>query len=109
MRAWKEKDAAAVDRMMSESYFYVAANGVVLNRSALLGVIRSPTYKLESGEVSEERVIELAPGVAALLHRFQGNGSFEGKAFVDNQRCITIFVKSGEEWVFAFEQVTGIS
>lgn len=109
MRAWFEKDAAAVERMMSESYFYVAANGMILDRDALLRVIKSPTYKLVRADVSEERVIDVAPGVAALLHRFQGEGSYEGNRFVDDQRCITIFVKRGEDWVFAFEQVTAIS
>ena len=109
MRAWFEKDAVAVDRMMSESYFYVAANGTILDRSALLRVIKSPTYKLESADVSEERVIELGPGVAALIHRFQGGGWYDGNRFVDDQRCITIFVKRGDEWIFAFEQVTAIS
>ena len=108
LRAWFEKDVAAVERMMSESYFYVAANGVVLDRNAILRIIESPTYKLERGEVSEERVVDIAPGVAALLHRFQGAGSYEGNRFVDDQRCITIFVKRGDDWVFAFEQVTAI-
>lgn len=108
LRAWFEKDAAAVDRLMTESYFYVAANGMVLDRNAILNIIRSPSYKLERGEVSEERVVELGRDVAALLHRFQGAGSYEGQHFVDDQRCISVFVRRGDAWLFAFEQVTAI-
>ena len=108
LRCWLEKDADAVDRLMTESYFYVAANGTILDRAAMLTIIRSPSYRLERGAVSEERAIELSPTVAALVHRFQGAGTYEGRSFVDDQRCITLFLKRGNAWLFAFEQVSPI-
>jgi ketosteroid isomerase-like protein len=105
-QAWLDKDVAFVDDAMSPDYFYIAANGQLLDRKAILEIIASPTYKLERGAISEQRVIEIAPTVAALLHRWKGAGSYQGRPFVDDHRCITVFVKRGERWLFAFEQVT---
>jgi len=40
---WLENDSATVDRLMAPEYVYVAPNGQILDRSAILGVILSPS------------------------------------------------------------------
>jgi len=47
--AWLSKDAATVERLMAKEYVYVAPNGQVLDRDAILAIIRSPTYQLYNG------------------------------------------------------------
>ena len=46
-RAWLQKDAATVERLMAEDYLYVGPKGPVLDGPAILGIIRSPSYRLD--------------------------------------------------------------
>jgi len=51
-QAWLDKDAATVERLMADDYLYIAPSGVVLDRQAILAIIRSPSYRLEQGKRS---------------------------------------------------------
>lgn len=52
-QAWQKKDAATVERLAAEDYIYIAPSGLVLDREAILAVIRSPTYRLDHGTRTE--------------------------------------------------------
>ena len=107
-RAWFEKDAGFIERTAAPEYIYIAPNGQTLDRKGLLGVITSPTYKLMRGAHTETRIIELAPNVVVLLHRWRGSGRFQGRPFNDDHRCARLFVKRGRDWLVAFEQCSAI-
>lgn len=109
IKAWLEKDAATIDRMMTPEYVYVAPNGKVLDRETILGIVKSPSYKLDRAPRSTVQVIELAPDAAALIHHSRGTGSFQGRAFADNFRVVTIFVKRGRAWMIGFEQASPVT
>ena len=40
--AWFAKDAAAIAQMMAEDYVYVAPNGAILDRAAILQIVGDP-------------------------------------------------------------------
>ena len=103
-RAWLEKDVATVERLAAPDYLYVAPNGAVLDRSAMLGIIRSPTYRLDHGTRTEIAVRGLGPDAAVVRHRYQGAGSFEGTSFTDDQRCVMVWEKQAGEWRVVMEQ-----
>ena len=107
--AWVKKDAAVVEATMAPEYLYVAPNGRILDREKILSIIRSPTYKLQRAAPTEVRVIELGSGVSAVLHRLRGAGSYQGKSFMDDHRCVRIFVKRGRKWLVAYEQCSAIT
>jgi hypothetical protein len=86
-RAWLEKDVATVERLMSPEYVYVAPNGDVLNRAALLEIIRSPRYHISWGTRTEVEIRPLRTDAGIVLHRWQGEGSYEGRPFKDDHRC----------------------
>ena len=44
-QAWLDKDAATVERLAAEDYVYVAPSGLVLDRQAILAIIRSPSTR----------------------------------------------------------------
>ena len=46
-QAWLEKDAATVERMAAEDYIYVSTTGSILDRPAILAIIRSQSYRLD--------------------------------------------------------------
>jgi uncharacterized protein (TIGR02246 family) len=109
IKAWLEKDAETIDRMMTPEYVYIAPNGKVLDRKTILGIVKSPTYRLDRAPKSAKEIIELAPDAAALVHHSRGAGSFQGHAFTDNFRVTSIFVKRGRAWQIGFEQASPVT
>jgi uncharacterized protein (TIGR02246 family) len=103
-RAWLEKDAATVDRLMAEDYLYVAPNGSVLDRHAILTIIRSPTYRLDYATRTEVLVRALGPEAAVVRHGSNAAGSFEGTSFTDDHTCVMVCEKHGGEWRIVMEQ-----
>jgi uncharacterized protein (TIGR02246 family) len=101
--AWLDKDAAAVEELMTDGYVHVAPNGEALERAAVLDVIRSPGYRLHGGTRTEVDIRPLGPDTAAVLHRWQGEGTFAGQFFKDDHRCTMICVRRDGRWQIALE------
>src|ERR1022692_4205944 len=87
-RAWLQKDAATVELLMADDYIYVAPNGLVLDRQAILAIIRSPSYRLDHAIRTDVVVRAVGQEVAIVRHRSQADGSFEGTPFTDDHRCV---------------------
>ena len=102
--AWFAKDAAVVGRLMAPDYLYVGPDGFVLDREAILAVIRSPSYRLDHGTRSDVVVRMLGTKAAVVRHRYQGAGSFEGRAFTDDHRCAMIWERLAGRWQLVMEQ-----
>jgi uncharacterized protein (TIGR02246 family) len=103
-QAWLEKDAATVERLMAEDYLYVGPNGLVLDRQAVLAVVRSPSYRLDHGTRTEIVVRAVGQEAALVRHRYQGAGSFEGTSFTDDHRCVMVWEKQAGDWRLVMEQ-----
>ena len=103
-QAWLEKDAATVEYLMAEDYMYVAPNGLVLDRQAILAIIRSPSYRLDYATRTEVVVRALGREAAVVRHRAQAAGSFEGTAFTDDHRCVMVCERRAGEWRIVLEQ-----
>ena len=103
-QAWLEKDAATVEQLMAEDYLYIAPNGLVLDRQAILAIIRSPGYRLDQGTRTEVVVRAVGPEAAVVRHRYQGAGSFEGTSFTDDHRGVMVWEKHAGEWRLVMEQ-----
>ena len=103
-QAWLKKEAATVEQLMAEDYLYIAPNGAILDRLAILNIVRSPSYRLEHGTRTEVVVRALGHEAALVRHRYQGAGSFEGTSFTDDQRCVMIWEKLAGEWRLVMEQ-----
>jgi uncharacterized protein (TIGR02246 family) len=103
-RAWFDKDAVTVERLMAEDYLYVAPNGMILDRDAILRIIRSPSYRLDHGTHTEVAVRPLGPDGAIVRQRWQGGGSFEGTTFTDDHRSVRVWERRDGIWRMVFEQ-----
>jgi uncharacterized protein (TIGR02246 family) len=103
-QAWLEKDAATVERLAAEDYIYIAPSGLMLDRQAILEIIRSPSYWLDRGTRAEIVVRPLGHEAAVVRHRYQGAGSFEGTPFTDDQRGVMVWEKQAGEWRLVMEQ-----
>ena len=103
-RAWLEKDAATVERLMADDYLYVAPGGLLVDRPAILAIIRSPSYRLDHGSRTEVVVRAVGRDAAVVRHRYQGAGSFEGTPFTDDHRCLMVWEKQAGDWRLVMEQ-----
>jgi uncharacterized protein (TIGR02246 family) len=103
-QAWLEKDAATVERLMAEDYVYVGPSGLILDRQAILAIIRSPSHWLEHGTRTDVVVRAVGRDAAVVRHRYRGAGSFEGTVFTDDHRCVMVWEKHAGGWQLAMEQ-----
>ena len=103
-QAWLEKDAATVERLAAADYIYIAPGGAMLDRQAILGIIRSPSYRLDHGRRTEIVVRPLGREAAVVRHRYQGAGSFEGTSFTDDHRGVMVWEQQAGEWRLVMEQ-----
>lgn len=107
--AWLEKDAEVVDAIMDDDYVYVGPDGRIYDRATILGIIRSPDYGLEWGHRTGVVVHPLGPDTAAIVSRWRGQGSYEGRVFLDDHRCTSVFVRRGSAWMMALEHCSAIA
>jgi ketosteroid isomerase-like protein len=103
-RAWLEKDAATVERLAADDYLYVSPSGLMMDRSAVLAVIRSPSYRLDHATRSDVVVRSVGQNAAILRHQFQGAGSYQGKPFADDNRCLMVWEKTAGQWRLVLDQ-----
>ncbi len=103
-QAWLEKDAATVERLMADDYVYIAPSGLVLDRQAILAIVRSPSYRLDHATRTEVVVRAVGHEAAIVRHRSQAAGSFEGTSFTDDHKCVMICEKQAGEWRIVMEQ-----
>jgi hypothetical protein len=103
-KAWLEKDAATVEHLMAEDYIYVAPSGMVLDRQAILAIIRSPSYRLDHSTRTEVVVRAVGQEAAVVRQRCQAAGSFEGTSFTDDFRGVMVCEKQAGEWRVVLEQ-----
>jgi ketosteroid isomerase-like protein len=108
-RAWIEKDVAAVEKLMGSDYVYVAPNGQVLDRKAILAILHSPGYRIHHGTRTEVVIKPITADTGAVVHHWQGEGSFEGAEFHDNQRCTMMCARTGGQWQVVLEQCSIIA
>ena len=103
-QAWLDKDAALIENLTADEYLYIAPNGQILDRSAILKIIRSPSYHLDKGTRTEVIVKPVGTDTAVVVHRSQSEGSLEGKSFKEDHRCTMLCVKRGGKWRVVLEQ-----
>jgi uncharacterized protein (TIGR02246 family) len=102
-RAWLEKDVALVEKLMADEYVYIAPNGQLLDRQTILNIIRSASYRLFHGTRTEAVYKPISSDAAAVVHRWQGEGTFEGNSFKDDHRCSMVCARRGTEWQIVLE------
>lgn len=105
---WRTRNAAAIEAMMAAEYAYVAPNGALMSRDAILAIIRDPTYGITEGQHTEVHMTPLGNDVALVQHRWKGRGTIRGTEFVDDHRCLMVWQRTGGDWCVRFEQASPI-
>ena len=80
--------------------------GQALDREAILGIIRSPGYRLHHWTRTNVIVRMLGDSAAVIRHRGRGEGEFDGKPFQQDHACMTVCAKVHGKWQIVVEQCT---
>jgi len=107
--AWLTKDVDAVEMIAADDYVYVGPEGQMLDRAAILEIVRSPSYHLASGTWSEVSISRLGADSAVVLDRFQGKGEYRGQMFEENHRHTTVWVRRFGRWQVRLEHCSAIT
>lgn len=103
-QAWLQKDAALVEKLMADDYLYIAPDGQLLDRKAILNIIESPGYRLDHSTRTPVVTIAAGRDTAVMVFHSQAAGTFEGKSFKDDHKCTMLCVLRGGEWRVLLEQ-----
>lgn len=106
--AWLTKDAATVERFAADDYVYVGPQGQVLDRAAILELVRSESYRLARGAWTELSVSRLGSDSALVLDRFRGEGWYGGQAFKEDHRHTTVWIRREQGWQVRLEHCSPI-
>ena len=105
--SWNRQDTVALSRLLAPEYQYFTSRGRVWSRAELLRLVGSPSYVLKRARRSEIAVTRRPPA-AVVSSRWQGHGSYEGKAFTDDQRCGQVWLQTAGDWRLLSEHCTQI-
>ena len=107
--AWLSKDVNAVEMIAADDYIYVGPEGQVLDRAAIVEIIRSPGYRLVSGTWSETSISQLGGDTAVVMDRFRGEGEYRGRVFNEDNRCTAVWVRRSDRWQVRLEHCSAIA
>lgn len=105
--AWGRRDTLIVSRLLASRYQYFTSRGGVSSRAETMRFLIAPEYRLERARRSELTVTLSGP-VAVVSSRWQGQGSYRGKPFVDDQRCGQTWALTGQRWQLLSEHCVQI-
>lgn len=99
----KKKDSAAFKNLVAEDATLVGPMGV--NRAgAVIPMIFSPDYTLESVTVENPQVRMIDKDAALLTYKTTGTESYKGQSETSTGYASTLWVKQGDRWVAMFHQ-----
>ena len=106
--AWSQRDTAAVGRLLAPRYQYFTSRGGVSSRAETMGFLSTPDYVLKQAKRSDVGV-SLSGAVAVVSSRWQGQGTYRGEAFQDDQRCGQIWLRLTGGWQLLSEHCVQIA
>lgn len=104
--AMLQNSADALEPLLDPRLHFSHATGVVDDKPTLLAKIASGRILYTGIAWSEDRVIELADNAAILAGRMTTDVTVEGTEKRLNNRVITVWTKSGEDWLLTAFQST---
>jgi hypothetical protein len=105
--AWNRRDSATVSRLLAPEYQYFTSRGGISKRSESLTFLSSKDYVLDHAKRMEVSVTLSGP-VAVVSSRWQGQGSYRGEAFKDDQRCGQTWLRTDRAWQLVSEHCVQI-
>jgi len=110
-REWNDavvrRDAAALERILSDDFMLITAAGTVSTKAQLIDTIKSPDLVIEPFDTQDVSV-RVYGDTAVVTGRFTQKGSYKGKAFSNQFRYTDVYVKRALGWQAVSAQSTFI-
>jgi len=106
--SWNSRDTVAVSRMLAPRYQYFTSRGGVSSRAQTMSFLSTPDYALDQAKRSELAVTLSGP-VAVVSSRWQGQGTYKGERFTDDQRCGQTWLQTASAWQLVSEHCVQIA
>ena len=104
---WLHKNLAVVDSVLAPSYVYFTQSGGVFSRTNLVQTAGSPDYSLRRME-RMEYYVTFYENTAVVSSRWQGEGTYKGIYFNEDQRCSITIIKTNDKVAILSEHCTPI-
>ena len=101
-------DAAAIEPMLADEFYFVGTDGAVQRKEAFVAPIRSGELKMLVSDMSEVSIHSSSAEMVVLTYRSADRGVFKGTEFSGNFRWSDVVVKRNGRWQFLFAQGTAI-
>lgn len=106
--ALEEKDAKALDMLLSNTMVSVDTDGSVSSKSEFLASIKSPDYH-PSQAVTEQSNVQVYGDAAVVVGILRTKGMEKGKAYVHRERFVDTWIKVNGAWQCVATTSTTIS
>ncbi len=102
-------DAAALERMVGDGFFFTAPNGMTQTKTEFLADVKSGDLKIESSAIRDMKVQAADSDMAVVTYATTDKGSYKGTDISGEYRWTDIFMKSSGRWQLIAGQGTSIS
>jgi ketosteroid isomerase-like protein len=96
--AMAKRDVAALERILSDDWTLVSADGAVGSKAEFLADLRSGDYALSSTVVNEMKVRAYGNAAVVITHYTTVKEQYKGKDISGSYRTIDTWVKRGGRW-----------
>jgi len=105
----RRRDAAAIERVLSEEYVLTTENGQVRNKAQELERVKNSPYKLESLEMSEQKVRIYGNNIAVETGKVNYKGADkDGKSHAGIERYTTVWIRRDGRWQIVADHLADV-
>lgn len=108
VKAHRELDIDAIDKILAEDYMQIRSDGTVIGKEDLLESYRSGKRSWDHADSDQYR-LSVYGDAAVLVGRWRGRGMNDGEAFDYSARFMAIYVRRDGDWRLAADQATPLS
>jgi uncharacterized protein (TIGR02246 family) len=107
--AWGKADGAALAKYITEDHIQtVAGVGAVAGRDAVISAVNALKCELESFDLKDAKVRQVAPTVAILTYTATQDTTCEGTKLPSKLRSTAVYVQKDGKWLSANYQETPV-
>lgn len=105
----KRGDAAEIEKILDDDYFYTDEKGKVMNKTEDLATYKNRRSKIEFVETSDQKVRIVGNNVAVETGTFRVKGTDkDGKPFDETERYTTTWVARNGQWKIVSDHTSAI-
>lgn len=107
-RAVAERDGAAVAEILSDDFVFIAPNGAIVGKAALVHAASDTAYVIDPFETVEP-LVRVYGSTAVITGTFVQSGHFKGAPFSGRYAYTDVYAQRGGRWVAVSAQASALA